>query len=106
MGESAAARLGDEHHILYPDSEEAGQVDAGLCGDKMSGGEKLVLLRVGRDARLLVNLHAYAVTRAVAEEFAVARLSYDITRALSASKQETPGAIFSIEASCASSTVL
>ena len=72
VGESAAARLGDEHHILYPDSEEAGQVDAGLCGDKMSGGEKLVLLRVGRDARLLVNLHAYAVTRAVTEEFAVA----------------------------------
>ena len=101
MGESAAAVFRDEYHVLDSDSEKSGQIDAGLRGDKMSGGENL--FRAGRYARLLVNLNADSVTRAVAEEFAVARVGYDIA---SASAQETPGAIFSIAASCASRTVL
>ena len=44
----------------------------------MSGGENL--FRAGRYARLLVDLNADSVTRAVAEEFAVARVGYDIAR--------------------------
>ena len=63
VGESAAAVFRDEHHVLYSDSEKSGQIDAGLRGDKMSGGENL--FRAGRYARLLVNLYADSVTRAV-----------------------------------------
>ena len=78
VGESAAAVFRDEYHVFYSDSEKSGQIDAGLRGDKMSGGENL--FRAGRYARLLVNLNADSVTRAVAEEFAVARVGYDIAR--------------------------
>ena len=70
VGESAAAVFRDEYHVLDSDSEKSGQIDAGLRGDKMSGGENL--FRAGRYARLLVDLNADSVTRAVAEEFAPA----------------------------------
>lgn len=104
VGESTAAVFRDEYHVLDSDSEKSGQIYAGLRGDKMSGGENL--FRAGRYARLLVNLNADSVTRAVAEEFAVARVGYDIARGFVRVAQETPGAIFSIAASCASRTVL
>ena len=76
MGNILAAALLEDHHVLDPNAELTGQVDAGLGGADDACGQRLNVAGVG--AGVLVDLQTKAVAVAVAEVFAVTGVGNDL----------------------------
>ena len=95
--------LADDHQVLDPHTEHTRQIHAGLDRHDVADAQRL-LARGPRQARPLVDLHADAVTEAVAEMLAVPAGSMTARATASTSRPPRPALTASRPCCCARST--
>ena len=72
-----AAIGGKDHHVLDPNAEFSGQIDAGFCGTQGTCGHGTLVAGIGIGC--FVDLQTQAVAVAMAEVFAVTGIGNDLT---------------------------